>query len=450
MDTNRYFTVLIRGWWIIAITALLGAGAALAYTETITPTYTAKATLLFQVKGSASSPSDLLQGSAFTQNQLRSYALLAYLPVVLQPTIEDLGRDSSVGELKARISTDIPADTALLDIMATSDSPTEAADIANAVAVNLKRTIKKFSQEEAGSTQSARVVAAATPPTFASAPSRSKNAIAGFALGAAIGIILVLLRELLDNKVRDESDVKALTNAPVLGTIGNSKETSVLASEGPSAESLRRLRTSLQFMNVDANLKTIVITSSVPSEGKTTIALGLAQILTETANVLLIDADLRRPRLAEVLGIDNTVGLTSVLTEGLDIEDAIQRVGRSSLAVLTAGASPPNPSEMLGSEALKQLLRSAGEHYDIVILDSAPVLPVSDTTVLAGHVDGTLLVVNAKKSHRKQATQAMKLLETTGGRVLGVVLNQAHDPLQKAHGYGYSAKSDTGAATPTA
>jgi succinoglycan biosynthesis transport protein ExoP len=183
--------------------------------------------------------------------------------------------------------------------------------------------------------------------------------------------------------------------------------------------------------------KSIVVSSSIPAEGKTTIAINLAVSLADTgARIILVDADLRRPSIAEYVGIEGQVGLTTVLIGRADLKDVVQPFGTSSLDLLPAGQVPPNPSELLGSAAMASLLERLSASYDMVLLDSAPLLPVTDAVVLSRLAGGALLVVGADRTHRPQLQQSLDSLETAGVHLFGLVMNKIARREAAAYAYG--------------
>lgn len=176
------------------------------------------------------------------------------------------------------------------------------------------------------------------------------------------------------------------------------------------------------------------MTSSVPGEGKSTVAANLALTLAEAGSrVALVDADLRRPSVADYLGLEGAAGLTTVLIGQATLDDVVQPWG--ALAVLTSGQIPPNPSEMVGSRAMTWVLDELAERYDVVVIDTPPLLPVTDAAILARLTDGALVVAGANGLHRHQLTEALGSLERVGARVLGLVVNRVPDMLPEAYSY---------------
>jgi capsular exopolysaccharide synthesis family protein len=239
-----------------------------------------------------------------------------------------------------------------------------------------------------------------------------------------------VLREALDTRIRTGEALHEHTGAPLLGTIpfdsAAKKAPLILDWTGRSkrAEAFRQLRTNLQFVDVDRRGQVLVVTSPVPAEGKSATAVNLAISFAEAGRrVLLVDADMRRPRIAEYLGLEGAVGLSNVLAGQADIEDVLQRWGRQELSVLTTGAIPPNPSELLASQNLVDLLARMRERFDTILIDTPPLLPVTDAAVAAVRADGAVLVVRAGKTSRAQVKVGLRVLGAVDSRLLGCVIN---------------------------
>uniref|UniRef100_UPI0012F833BE CpsD/CapB family tyrosine-protein kinase n=1 Tax=Nocardioides alkalitolerans TaxID=281714 RepID=UPI0012F833BE len=243
------------------------------------------------------------------------------------------------------------------------------------------------------------------------------------------------------NTIKNAEEVTSVASAPLLGAIAFDGATKTeplvtsLPSHAPRAEAFRVLRTNLQFVDVDAESKIFVVTSALPSEGKTTTSVNLAITLAQAGQrVLLIEGDLRRPKALEALNIDAAVGVTTVLVGKVSFPDAIQKHSESDLHVLGAGAVPPNPAELLQSRAMADLLSEARSAYDIVIIDAPPLLPVTDAALITAQSDGALLIVRHGKTTRDQLTGAVDRLQQVGGDLVGVVMNMV--PTKRGAGYG--------------
>ena len=205
--------------------------------------------------------------------------------------------------------------------------------------------------------------------------------------------------------------------------------------KNPAAEAYKVIRTSIQFAQAGNQLKTIAVTSCTPNEGKSTTIANLAVVLTQTGkSVLLIDCDMRNPTVHKNFKLSNKVGLSSCISMGTALADAVQKTGIENLDALTGGVIPPNPSELLGSERMQHILARAAEEYDYVLLDTPPVLPVTDALVLGNLVDGVILVLDSGEIKVEMARDVKNQLVQAGANILGVVLNKVRS---EHHGYGY-------------
>ncbi|MED4047515.1 CpsD/CapB family tyrosine-protein kinase [Priestia megaterium] len=192
----------------------------------------------------------------------------------------------------------------------------------------------------------------------------------------------------------------------------------------PVAEQYRTIRTNIQFSNVDQDIKAIIVTSSGAEEGKSTTASNLATVYAQQGlSVLLIDADLRKPTGHYTFRLENHIGLTNVLTRQSTLAQAVQESEIPHLSVLTSGPIPPNPSELLASGQMAELLKEMKEQFDMIIFDTPPILAVADAQILANQVDGTILVVSSGKTEKDAALKSKELLSNAQGKLLGVVLN---------------------------
>ena len=205
--------------------------------------------------------------------------------------------------------------------------------------------------------------------------------------------------------------------------------------KNPAAEAYRVIRTSVQFAQAGKELQTIALTSCTPNEGKSTTIANLAIVLTQAGkSVLLIDCDMRNPTVHKNFNLSNKIGLSSCISMGTAVDDAVQATAIEGLDALTAGVIPPNPSELLGSERMQSILQRAKEEYDYVLIDTPPVLPVTDSLVLGSMVDGLILVIDSGEIKVEMAREVKNQLVHAGANILGVVLNKVRS---EHHGYGY-------------
>jgi len=443
LELGEYLDILRRRWLAVVIVALMTLALASAVTFAMPKKYTATTRLFFGV--ATDSVSDLAQGSTFAAKQISSFAEVATSPRVLAPVIGQLGLQTTPEELAKSVEATVRANTVILEIAATDPDPTRAAQIANAMGFELTKAAADLSPNQKDGTEAIQVAtfAPAEVPTKASSPRILLNLGIGLILGLLLGVSVAVLRHVLDTKIRNENDVGLVTGSPILGVVAYDQEVPshpVILRDEPQAapsEAVRRLRTNLQFIDVANRPRSIVISSSIPAEGKTTIAINLAVSLADTgARVILIDADLRRPSIAEYMGIEGQVGLTTVLIGRADVKDVVQPFGTSSLDLLPAGQVPPNPSELLGSAAMGSLLERLSASYDMVLLDSPPLLPVTDAVVLSKMAGGAVVIVGADRIHRPQLQQSLDSLETAGAHLFGIVMNKIARRDAAAYGYG--------------
>jgi len=447
VDLQDYLTIVRKRWLSIVLIVALSTAVTAAMTLSQTPLYTARTQLYVSVQGDAST-SDLLSGADFSQQQVASYVQLVSSPRVLQPVIDQLQLGVSAPTLADRVSADSPLNTSLINVHATDPSPTVAASTANAIATQLEGIIGDLETPSSGGASRVKVstVRDASVPTAPSSPATKLNLALGLLVGLLVGVGAAVLREVLNTRVHDDDDVARVTATSVIGRIPRDKEAPerpLIVQGSPHArraESFRRLRTNLQFLQVEDRPRSLVVTSSVPGEGKSTTAINLAITLADAGtDVALVDADLRRPFVARYLGLEGHVGLTTVLIGRADLDDVIQPWGNGHVHVLTSGQTPPNPSELLGSQAMAAVMDQLLAQFDVVILDTPPLLPVTDAALVARQAGGAIVVVGAGTVHRKQLAEALRSLDAVGATVLGLVLNrQRAGSRDEYYDYGYA------------
>jgi polysaccharide biosynthesis transport protein len=431
----------VRQWRLIVSIFLLFVTVS-AVVTLLTPREYSSQTQFFVSTANSGTISEVAQGSSFTQQQVATYADLVTAPIVLSPVIDDLGLDESPQELGERISVSIPPNTVLIDVVVTDNDPAAAAQLADSVGTEFAESVQELERLADGGPSPVKVTVVEPATTAApSSPNPPLNIALGAVLGALVGLAVAVVRDLLNTRIRAEADVGRVTQLPTVGAIpfdADAERHPLVAhdSHGPRAEAFRTVRTNVQFLNADKKPRSLVLTSTLPGEGKSTTTANLALILAEAgATVCLIEGDLRRPRLLDYLGLENAAGLTDVLVDRADLLDVLQPY-RNGLSVLGCGPIPPNPSEMLGSDAMRDLLARLEKEYDFVIVDAPPLLPVTDAAVLSTLVDGTLLVVGAGLVKRDQLQRALASLEKVGGNILGLVLNRL--PVSGPDSYSYS------------
>lgn len=441
MELQDYWRTVRRRWRLVLGSVLVVLAVAAVWTWSVTPTY-ASTTRIF-VSTSQTDESTAYTGNLFATQRVASYADLVTSNQLAERVATELG-DTEPMDLREQVTASAVPETVLLEIEATDADPERARDIAQAYAEQLQLLVEELETPRGETTAvvKATLIDDAQVARSPVAPQPLRNLALAGVLGLLLGIGLAVARELLDTSVKGAEDVAEITSAPVLGNIFQDNDakrapSEVLFTATPWAEAFRVLRTNMQYVDIDNAQKVIVVTSALPGEGKSTTAVNLAVTLTQAGQkVALVECDLRRPLIADRLELDGAIGTTSVLIGKVSAEDVMQQYADTSLDVLVCGQVPPNPSELLQSQAMEMLLLDLRQRYDIVILDAPPLLPVTDAALLATRADGAVVVVSHGRTTRDQLSTAIERLDSVGAATLGVVVNQA--PAKKsASGYGY-------------
>jgi len=287
----------------------------------------------------------------------------------------------------------------------------------------------------------------ANVPSIPVSPKTILNILLSLFAGMLLAAGVVFARDTFDDTIKNPEDIRKKFNLPILGVIDSHETTEgkpIALSEprSPTAEAFRSLRTNITFMsaaNVDAPLRRILVTSAMPQDGKTTVASNLAVVLAQgDKKTLLIDADLRRPTVQMQFGLLNRIGLSDLFVRPLDASSSvIQSITVPGLSVITSGGLPPNPSELLTSKMMGQILDRLNQVFDLIVIDSPPVLTVTDAAALAPAMDGVILVVKPGTTKMSAFQQALEQLRGVGAHVLGVVLNEVN-PASRKYGYYYN------------
>jgi capsular exopolysaccharide synthesis family protein len=449
MNLREVLAALRATWWMPVVGLLLGAAAALALSLTQTPLYTSSTQLFVNVTDPTST--NALQGSQFSQQRVASYARLLSGSQLAARVVDRLNLDVSPGEVRGEIAATTVPGTVFLEVAVTDPSPQRAQQIAEAIGAEFPDMVDQLERPAAGGPSLIKldVTEAAEVPTVPSSPRVKRNLALGLLVGTLGGALLGIARTRLDRSVKDTEETAQLGGASVIGTIFRDdalakQHTMDRVPVGRTAESYRQLRTNLQFLNVDDPPRVIMISSSVPAEGKTTLIVNLALMLVEAGQrVILVEADLRKPKVTRYLGMVDGVGLTNVLTGSAAVDDVTQTY-RGGLSVLASGPTPPNPGELLASSQMAALLEKLRGQWDFVLVDAPPVLPVADAAGLAPAVDGVVLSVRYGRTRKDQLQQAASTIRHVGADVLGVVLNIVPPKAELAHvtGHNYAYPSE--------
>lgn len=453
-------------WFLVLLTAL-GAGVMFAKTSREPVLYSAGASGIVKV-GYSSSAGEELSNASLASDKAALYVVLVGTTPVAEKVVEMLGLDVDPSTIAGRFSASVDTDVNFLTVQAVGTTPEEARDLANTVVEATAEVAEDIENTGRPAGAKGQPLVQVVPleqaqlPGAPFTPDYPKGAMKGAGAGLVLAYLLLIARRMLDRRIRSVKDVEAATGSSVIGIIPKVESLTrshrgVRGDLGQAAEAFRQLRTNLRFLDVDNAPRRIVITSALAGEGKSTVSANLARLVAQAGDqVVLIDADLRRPMIASTFDVDGEIGLTQVLAGDLPVGEAMIDSGIQNLTLLPAGRIPPNPSELLGSLKMSQLIEELSKTH-LVLLDAPPLLPVTDAGLLSAFCDGALLVQATGQTHIEQSEHCRRILDQVGSRMLGVVLNKA--PLRgvnaiaygDGYGYGgYAAEKATSAAYSTA
>lgn len=492
---ERVIETLRRRFGLILLCSLGVALAAFGFSVIQQKEYTATASLLFRDPAFGQTVFGSGAETFFASDPDRQAATnvaLASLHTISRRTAITLDDGTTPDDIDSAIEVSAEGPSDVVSISATDDNPERAQTVANTFAqsfiqfrasadqdvlLEAKRLAEKeFSQlsdedktgprgaqlsrgaEKLGmmaslQTGNAELVQPAELPTAPSSPKIARNTVLGLIVGIIFGIFVAFLLERVDRRIRRPEEAEEAYGVPLLATIPESKhiadsndgsELSPLPFQ--EAESFRSVRASLRYFGVDRDVRTVLVTSAAPQEGKSTLAWNLARVASLGSKVVLVETDMRRPSLSRQHGISPTPGLSEVLTNQTTVGGALQstpapessEAGQTtgSLDVLTGGTPPPNPAELLESSALREIVAELRAEYDLVVIDTAPAGVVTDAIPLAKMVDGVLLVVRIDQSNKDSAHRLRENLDMVGANTLGVVANRKRHGRFSKYGYG--------------
>ena len=440
-ELERYLSLLRRWWWLLLAGPIVAGTVAYLVTRTITPTYEASATLLVNPpqQPGAVVYSDILASERLT----RTYREL----ITQRPVLEDVAASGefpglTVGELNSVLDVDVVGDTQLLKVAVRDDDPERAARLSNAVA----GAFVAQQQEKPTLTRPGAVslVEPAEQPRSPVSPNMRLNIALALVVGLLLSGAVVLLLEYLDDTIKSAEDVTARFGLPTLGEVArwqSPNDAIHLAERGDGElEAYGVLRTNIQFSSLDKPAQVVLVTSANVSEGKSTTAANYALALADAGKtVALVDSDMRRPSLHLPFKLGNSVGLSSALLMDASLDgDTLHATSRRGLFLMTSGPLPPNPAELLDWQGFDEVLEGLKDIFDVVVLDSPPVLAVADARILASKSDATILVVDSGRTRTAAVRRALQALANANANVLGVVLNKVRRSARSYYYYYYS------------
>lgn len=428
MTFLEYLTLLQRRWRVWVSTIVIGLLAAGAVSFLADEQYVAVSTLFVTVADEeAAGAGESFQGSQFVTQRMVSYSALSSSPTVVEAVIEELELDVSPRELRQMLDVSSPTGTVMLEVSVEHTDPERAAAISDEVSTQLGLLIEELETPRglAASSVEAVLTHPAAVPTEPSSPRVRLNLLLGLAVGAAAGVLLSLLREHVDRRLRSAADVRAVSGVRHLGsTVSRARDTPLVATDqrSPDVEPYRNVKTALKVAH--PNIHHFVVASPAEGAGAAveTANLALAWAL-GGAKVCVVDAALRRPAVAEVFDVPDRHGLSDVLAGELELDTALGWWDEGTVAVLPAGPTPPDPAELLGSKAMSLLVAELRSRFDVVLYHAGPLLEGADAVVLARALDGVLLVVRARTTTRDELADCLRLMDEARVPVLGTVLS---------------------------
>lgn len=433
MTLLEVLRALRKRWWIVVALVIVGCLGAMAVNARAERVYQARVTFFVSTPPTTNG-TQALAGGEFVSNRVNSYVRLLSSDVTAQ-AVRDAGVDLPASTIRNSITGSANVNTVMLT--ATVHQPSRARALAIATAIgerfaDVVRTVDAQARPTAEAEALPIQIAVVSGPSASAAPVSPRtrlNLMAGILASLVVGIGLALAREFADTSVRTVEDLQELDPAAVLGSIPydrSARRAPAIVGErrgSPQAEAMRKLRTNVQFAAVETPLQVLAVTSSGSGEGKSSTVLNLGIVAAESdRRVLIIDADMRKPQIAAYAGVPGVIGLTDLLAGSALFVDVVQRWGDRGLDILPCGTIPPNPSELLGGAAMATLMAGLRARYDLILLDTPPLGPVTDAAVVAAHADGVGLVVRCRKTSRARVRNALRALRAVDARVAGMIL----------------------------
>ncbi|GGD15092.1 polysaccharide biosynthesis tyrosine autokinase [Nocardioides daphniae] len=453
MELKDYVRLLRNHWRGVLTIVVLCVALGALWTATRSPIYAANANGFVTTSTTDENTSLASVNDSLAKSKATSFLQIARSRAVAERVIDDLGLTESPASLVNSIEAIQPPDTVLLQITARASTPERAVELADAWVSSLAETVEEIQNPQGRGTAPLRImpVEAADLPSSPVSPDPVRNLALSLLVGLLLGFGYAVLRGTFDRRLMNKREIEEKFSVSVVGQIpatdllnrGNSGNAQLavdadtrIIGQGPASEAFRKLRTNLTYMDVDNPPRIIVVSSPMPGDGKSTVSANLVAAIERSGqSVILVDGDLRRPMVAASLGLVEGVGLTDVLTGKIGIEDALQRIpGHDGLRVLAAGPVPPNPSELLGSQAMRNLLARLSQD-SIVVIDAPPLLPVTDGAILAARTDGALIVISSGKTKDHHLESALEHLNRVDAKTLGVIVNRVPQK-RKVLGYG--------------
>jgi capsular exopolysaccharide synthesis family protein len=430
MEIRDYLRMLRRGWLAVLLITALFVGVAAAYLA-LTPKRYDATTTLFVSAANMRSINDLQQGSVFAQGAVVTYAEVIDSVTVLGGVAVDLRPQSSVEDLADMVTVNVRPSTALIDVGVTGTDRERVATIANAVGRSAVRVIPRLERTRGGASMvKVQQIRMAVEPDRASSPNVKRILALGLVVGLCVGLAVTIVAQTLDSRIRRVQEIRQLADVPLLATLPKlrrSERRGLVVREKPSSEvgeAFRALRTNISFLE-SKDRRSLLITAVANESDGALVPANLAWTLAQTGQrILLVDLDLRRSAVGDLLGLAARAGISDVLAGQSRLLDVIRPTDHPCLSVVLSGAAQPGPSELLSRPSLASAVDWMERHYDHVIVHAPPLLSYTDATVVSAAVGGTLVTVAAGSTQAQQLTTALVALANVRVRPLGLVLTQ--------------------------
>jgi capsular exopolysaccharide synthesis family protein len=441
VELADYLGVLRRRWWMVAVAILLSTTGAGVFSSLQTPMYTSTLRLLVPTGANPTA-----SGRQEASSAAELYAQFATTPPAVSQAI------AAAGAQRTPVAVTSSADgaTPFFDIVVASSKPAVAQAVAQSYITLLPKIVITLQDDPQAAPPKFTLVQSPIRPDKPSSPKPVRNVLIGAALGLILGAATATLREALDGRVRDGLQLERTANVALLGMVPKEfRGTSVPAMSRPKsrrAEAYRAVRTNLEFLTAQGMPRSVVVTSAAAGEGKSSLTANLGIVASRAGrDVVIVDADLRKPTVAKYFDLDSPIGLTDVLTGRWSTDEALQQVSGERLSVISSGPVPSAPGELVGSRAMANLIDELEDRFDFVIIDTPPILPVADGLSLAVNVDGVLLVARMRETTKRSLQKATAAIGRVNATLMGVVGNAAlstlEDPTYAYYRDGYLSKS---------
>ncbi|WP_010248023.1 polysaccharide biosynthesis tyrosine autokinase [Acetivibrio cellulolyticus] len=455
IDIREIIFVILKKWYLIAICFIIAVGSSFAITQYyIKPVYKAQTTL-FLGKESGKLASLSFADIQVNNQLVTDYRELLKSDLVAESIKQKLGVNAN--KFKGSVNVETVKDSRIFSISYEDTDPELAANVVNELALVIKQMASDIIE-----VKNVKVIDTAKIPESPVSPSKKKNVGLAGVLGIALGAALIYILEMMDYTFKKPEEVEKQLGLNLIGVVpkfeggkrGKQKKKDQKQLEqdylknlvtkndpkAPASEAFREIRTNLHYISVDKELKTIVVTSPSLGDGKTVTAVNMAVALAKSGKkVLVIDTDLRKPKVHLYFGIKNNEGITNMLTEDKESKKVKPATvdGIPNLNIISSGPIPPNPAEILSSNRMNQLLEQLKSEYDLIIIDTPPVGQVTDAAILAGIADGTVLVCASSQTRIDMAKRAKKALDSVNSNIVGAVLTKIDTGRASYYNYEY-------------